>query len=200
MKLSKSIFTVAVIALALSACAKKDSEFAARYAVNAAGASGVDAGSSGEADKEAIAAGVSQFDVLNVTNNGSSNGQVITALLIVNGKQKTVSTTHNTLQLHTGSDQADGGFRIVYNVVCGSQACNPVYIAAEIYRGNESVAIKQVGYRKYFNMDAKLDRYQFFKGKDAKKLIAGNTFDYKDMNDTSVMVGYLNQNLSSYVK
>ncbi len=198
MKCSKSFIVVALAALFLGACAKTDSDFAQRYAKNAAGGDAINPLAAGEADQIAIAAGVN-LDVINLTKTAGNSEQVIQSTLIVNQREVPVTTRHtvsNFLQKTSGSVKING-VTVVFNAVCGSQECNPVYISVEAYKGaNTSAPIIQLGFRKYFTIQG-LDRYQKFAAADAKPLIKSGIFSANDMNDTSVMVGYLNQNLAT---
>jgi hypothetical protein len=179
----------------MGACAKKDSDFAAKYAKNAAGGSAINADAAGNADEVAKTNGIS-LDVLQLNKSANGSEQVITSVLIVNQKQIPVTTRHNAgLQVSRGSTQIDG-FTVVYNAVCGNQACDPVYITAEAYKPGNNSAIIQLGYRKYFSVQ-NLDRYQFFTGNEIKNIISGSSFSANDMTNTSVMVGYLNQNINT---
>lgn len=205
MKFSKTYIVIALAALFLGACAKTDSDFAQRYAKNAAGGDAINPLMAGEADQIAIAAGVN-LDVINLTKSVETvtNGnqqiqqQVIQSTLIVNQREVPVTTRHaqnNFLQMTSGSLKIND-VTVVFNAVCGSQECNPVYISVEAYKANSNAPVIQLGFRKYFTIQG-LDRYQKFAAADAKRLIKSNSFSANDMSDTTVMVGYLNQNLAT---
>lgn len=201
MKLSKVFFAIPLAALMMSACAKKDDNYAEKFGVNAMNARGVDTDKIADADAAEKEAGLAEFDVIEMTKVSAGTQQQVRAILIVNNKQIPVTTTHGSqLQVSRGSVIVDG-FTLVYNAVCGNLSCNPIYVTVESYRQGQTVPVSQLGLRKYFDIKDtdKLDRYQKFTKDQARLIIRGSVFAASDMNDTAVMVGYLNQNLADYV-
>lgn len=190
MKKANLIFALVVVSLALSACAKKDSEFAARYAKNKAGALVVDGKKTQEAAEYAAALGL-EADIVAVqkyfSNMDTEYGPyLVMAKILINNKEIPVTMSHIGTKIVEGQTTVDGHV-VVFHSICSNAACSPYYAAMEVYKNGERLI--QVGLRKYFNPTAQQkDLYEFFKPADALPLM-GTTLD-----DTRGMVGYLNAN------
>jgi len=145
-KNAKIYLYIAVAALALSACAKRDSEFAARK--NGAGAPIVNGQQAANADAAAEAAGY-KVDIMDIkTPVQSGNGLSVTSTISVNDKNYQINTTHPQVgQVSSTTANFDGAsFKV--SGVCGSETCSPYYLVIEISRGGQR--IKQTAMRKYF--------------------------------------------------
>lgn len=178
---------LATAAFTMSACAKKDSEFAARYAKNKMGASVADGKKTQEAGERAQAQGL-LADVVDIKKyfvpEGQPGPRVVMAKILINDQEMPV-TTH-----HWGTEKVEGrvdvnGFTVVYHAMCGTVDCNPYYAAMEIYKNNQMVI--QEGVRKYFDeRAADGDLYQWFTPENALPLLGS------DSADTRGMIGFLN--------
>lgn len=194
MKDFKFIFItlLATAAFTMTACAKKDSEFAARYAKNKMGASVADGANTQEAGERAEAQGL-LADVVGITKYFAAAGQpgpnVVMAKILINNQEMPV-TTH-----HWGTEMVEGrvdvnGFTVVLHAMCGTTDCNPYYASMEIYKNSQMVI--QEGVRKYFDERSPgEDRYQWFTPEKALPLLGS------DSADTRGMIGFLNSATSS---
>jgi len=187
------IILSASVALAMTACAKKDSEFAARYARNKMGANVADGKKTQEAGEQAAAQGL-DADVVDIQKHFAAPGQpgpnIVTALILINNQQMPVTTSHTGTEIVNGSVNTNG-FTIVYHAMCGTVDCNPYYVSMEIYRNNQMVI--QEGLRKYFEKTSadQTDVYQWFKPEEALPLLGSDSADIKGM------VGFLNNAAAS---
>lgn len=150
MKNAKVYLYILAAAVALSACAKRDNEFAARK--NGAGAPIVNGQQAANADAAAAAAGYT-VDIMGIQQPVQSGGGLsVTSTISVNSKNYQINTTHYQIgQVSTTSATFDGAtFQV--SGVCGSETCSPYYLVIEISRvvngGNQR--IKQMAMRKYF--------------------------------------------------
>lgn len=190
MKRFKILF-VALLAgtLTLSACAKKDSEFAARYAKNRMGADVVDGVKTQEAGEQAAAQGL-EADIVGVQRHWTPDGQpgprLVTAKILINNTEFSVSSHHYGTEVVNGSVDVNG-YSVRYHAVCAEAACNPYYAAMEVYQ-NGRILIQE-GIRVYFDKTTSEHRdvYQW--------LSPGNELPLMGADDQDVrgMVGYLNQ-------
>ncbi|WP_295899269.1 hypothetical protein [uncultured Bdellovibrio sp.] len=186
------IALLATAAMTMSACAKKDSEFAARYAKNKLGASVADGPKTQEAGERAEAQGL-LADVVDIqryfTPEGQPGPRVVMAKILINNQEMPV-TTH-----HWGTETVEGrvdvaGFTVVFHAMCGTVDCQPYYASMEIYKNNQMVI--QEGVRKYFDeRAADGDRYQWFTPEKALPLMGSDSMDPRGM------VGFLNSSGNS---
>jgi hypothetical protein len=146
MKSAKVYLYILAAAVALSACAKRDSEFAARK--NGAGAPIVNGQQAANADAAAAAAGYS-VDIMGIQQPIQNGGGLsVTSTISVNNKNYQINTTHYAIgQVSSTSANFDGAtFQV--SGVCGSETCSPYYLVIEITRNGQR--IKQMAMRKYF--------------------------------------------------
>ncbi|UXR63538.1 hypothetical protein EZJ49_10670 [Bdellovibrio bacteriovorus] len=175
--------------LALSACAKKDSNFAARYAKNRMGATVVDGVKTQQAAEQAAAQGV-EADIVGVkrywTPEGQPGPRVVMATILINNTEFPVTSHHSGTEVVNGSVTVNG-YNISYEAMCGDSSCNPYYASMKVYSNGRLVI--QEGVRIFFekNNQAQTDLYQW--------LPAGQELPFmgSDVQDTRGMVGYLNQ-------
>lgn len=186
------LLSLLILAVALSACAKRDSEFAARYAKNRAGAQVVDGPKAEAAGEQAAAVGI-EADIVGVekyfSDMATSYGPyIIRATLLLNSSQVPITMSHTGLTKVEGVTTIEG-YTVVFRAICLNTACEPYYSSMEVYQNN--VLQIQVGLKKHFNaalVDA--DRYQFFQPQEAKPLVGTSNAD------TNGLVGYLNSGSS----
>lgn len=193
MKFSISFATVLAAALALTACAKKDSDFAARYAKNKMGAEAANTQETGEADTAALEQGV-DVDIIAITRNSNAAEKVVTSTVILNNQQTTMTTRHTGTEQRTG-ELVSGNTKLTVYAVCANANCNPYYVSLQVYKDGKLVI--QEGVRKYFDMPASstnLDRYAKLKPERSLPLIRGSSYTSADIYDGTVMVGYLSGN------
>ncbi|WP_413567978.1 hypothetical protein ACLWBD_09085 [Bdellovibrio sp. HCB117] len=183
------ITLLAVAAMSLSACAKKDSEFAARYQRNKMGATVVDGAKTQAAGEQAAAQGL-EADVVNVTRHWTPEGQpgprVVISTILVNNQEVPVTT------VHSGTEQVNGrvdiaGYVVAFHAMCGNATCNPYYATMEVYQNNRMII--QEGVRVFFDKQtpADEDRYQWFKPEESLPLVGAG-----GVSDPTGMVGYFN--------
>ncbi len=146
MKNAKIYLYILAVSVSLTACAKRDSEFAARK--NGAGAPIVNGEQAANADAAAAAAGYT-VDIMGIQPPVWNNGMyTVSSQISVNNKNYQIDTSHSTPgQVSSTSANFDGAtFQV--SGVCGSEVCSPYYLVVEITRGNQR--IKQMAMRKYF--------------------------------------------------
>jgi hypothetical protein len=183
MKSFKTLLVPALVAIvALGGCAKKDSEFAARYATNGAGASVKDGSVAAEAGEFAATKGLNRADIVQVTRNSNGNGATVISQVVINNQQIQVTTQHNGTEVREGSLQV-GNYYIQFHAMCANAACEPYFAAMEVYSNNELLI--QEGIRIHFSNQSQ-SVYQLFSPALAR------TFYYQNMNNTGGIVGYLN--------
>lgn len=201
MKISKSFTAVLLMALALAACAKKDSDFAAKYAKNKSGAEATNVEETAAADEVALGEGL-DIDIVQISKAMNGSEKVITSLVTINNYQFPLTTRHSGVELRTGSMNASANVRVDAQAVCANANCTTYYIVLNAYKDNKLVI--QEGIRKYFDIPqgTSLDRYAKLKAERALPLVRGNAWTSADMYDGTVMVGYLNGNATSgsYIK
>ncbi len=146
-KNSKIYIYIVVAAFALSACAKKDSEFAARK--NAAGASYVNDQQAAAADQAAAASGY-VTDILKILNpvQASTGALSVTSQIKVNNNTYQVVTTHSKVNAISSTTASFDGANFEVAGICGSDICNPYYLVINITRNGQK--IKQTAMKKYF--------------------------------------------------
>jgi len=145
-KNAKIYLYIVVAAFALSACAKRDSDFAARK--NGAGAPIVNGQQAANADAAAAAAGYN-VDIMKIQNPvQSGNGLSVISTVSVNSKQYQIQTTHYQTGQISSTSQSFDGATFEVSGVCGSDTCSPYYLVISITRNNQR--IKQMAMRKYF--------------------------------------------------
>lgn len=183
MKSLKTLLVPALVAIvALGGCAKKDSEFAARYATNGAGAAVKDGVAAADAGEQAAAKGLTRADIVQVTRNSSGNGITVISQVVLNNQQIQVTTQHSGTEVREGSLQV-GNYYIQFHAMCANAACEPYFAAMEVYANSQLLI--QEGIRIHFNNQAQ-SVYQLFSPSTAKP------FYYQNMNNTGGVVGYLN--------
>jgi len=184
MKSLKTLLVPALVAIvALSAgCAKKDSDFAARYATNGAGASAKDTNVAADAGEFAAAKGLNRADIVQVTRNTGSGGSTVISQVVINNQQIQVTTQHSGTEQRDGSLQI-GNYYIQFHAMCANTACEPYFAAMEVYSNNELLI--QEGIRIHFNNQSQ-SVYQLFPPSLAR------VFFHQNMNNTGGVVGYLN--------
>lgn len=173
--------------LALSGCAKKDSDFAARYATNGAGATAKDANVAADAGEYAASKGLTRADIVQVTRSSNGNGSTVVSQVVINNQQIQVTTQHTGSEIREGSLQI-GGYYIQFHAMCPTNSCEPYFAAMEVYSNNELLI--QEGIRIHFNTPSQ-SVYQLFSPSLAR------TFYYQNMNNPGGVVGYLNYQSSS---
>lgn len=193
MKKIKFLFLILGMAsvFVLSACAKKNSSFASRYAKNGVGANVVDGEKTQQAAEQAAAEGLIA-DVVDIQRHWLApveQGLRVTSMILVNNQQIPVTTTHKATEVVEGRVNVSG-YTVVFHAMCANEACNPYYAALEVYQGN--LLKIQEGIRKYFEGTniADLDTYQWFSPQNALLFMGAN------VTDTTGMVGFLNQGAS----
>lgn len=190
--MQKSNFFFALLllgSLALTACAKKDSEFAARYAKNRMGATVVDGVKTQQAAEQAAAQGL-EADIVGVkrywTPEGQPGPRVVMATILINNTEFPVTSHHYGTEVVNGSVTVNG-YNISYEAMCGDANCNPYYASMKVYSNGRLVI--QEGVRIYFERSsaAHTDLYQW--------LSPGQELPFmgSDVQDARGMVGYLNQ-------
>lgn len=178
MKAFKQTFAIALCALAIGACAKKDGNFASK---NSMGAKAV----RNQAVQDAVAAGV-KLDFFGI-NTVSTNPMQFRVDLMVNDLH-TVVTTYQQGTTPAGGSKLIGGYNVMVEGVCVNMECNPYYISATATAPNGQ-KYGQVGYKFYrLNSTADSDVYMLFDS--AHILPFGNAMSAGDPN---TMVGFLNQ-------
>lgn len=183
MKSFKTLLVPALIAIvALGGCAKKDSEFAARYATNGAGAAVKDGSAAAEAGEYAATKGLTRADIVQVTRSTNGNGATVVSQVVLNNQQIQVTTQHAGTEVREGSLQV-GNYFIQFHAMCANAACEPYFAAMEVYTNNQLLI--QEGIRIHFTNPAQ-SVYQLFTPSLAKP------FYYQNMNNTAGVVGYLN--------
>lgn len=199
MKSLKPFAAVLIAALALSACAKKDSDFAAKYKTNKMGAEAANVEETAAADALALAAGV-DIDIVAITRATSSTEKVVTSTVVINNYQVSLTTRHAAQEIRTGQ-MTSGNVTITASAVCALASCNPYYVSIQIYKDNK--LLMQQGVRKYFDANGggsnTLDRYAKIKPEDSIPLTSGSTYSTADLTNDKTIVGYLNTN-SEYDK
>ncbi len=169
--------------LALSACAKKDSDFAARYAKNAAGATVKDQAAAVAAGESAALNGLQSADVVMVQKSATGSAtKTVTSQIVINGQQVPVTTTHTANETREGTVEI-AGFLVQFHAMCANTACDPYFAAMEVYKNGQ--LILQEGLRINFAVPEN-SVYQLFKPSDAR------VFIHQDVTNPSGMVGYLN--------
>ncbi|WP_413291544.1 hypothetical protein [Bdellovibrio sp. HCB337] len=137
---------ILVAALALTACAKRESGYKARR--NASGATYTD-GARGEAADAAAAAMGYNTDILGVMQPQSANSALsVTSYIRVNANNYQVVTTHYQALAISKTVQNFDGATFEVNGVCANNNCNPYYLIVNITRGGQQ--IKQTAMKKYF--------------------------------------------------
>ncbi|WP_374030251.1 hypothetical protein [Bdellovibrio bacteriovorus] len=175
--------------LMMTACAKKDSEFAARYAKNKMGASVVDGAKTQEAGEQAAAQGL-EADIVGVkrywTPQGQPGPRVVMATILINNTEFPVTSHHYSTEIVDGSVDVNG-YNIRYHAMCGNDECNPYYAAMEVYQNGRIVI--QEGIRIYFDKTKPehQDLYQWLSPGNELPLLGSSQTDPRGM------VGYLNQ-------
>lgn len=181
---------IAGIMMSISACGKKDSDFAARYAKNKMGATVVDGQKTQEAGEQAASQGL-EADVIDIQRywvpNGQAGPRIVMATILVNNQQVSVTTSHVGTAVSEGFVNV-GNHRVVFHAMCANDACNPYYAALEVYQNNQIII--QEGIRKFFEVTSpeQADLYQWFTPDKALPFILNS-----NIADASGMVGYLNQ-------
>ncbi|UOF02009.1 hypothetical protein [Bdellovibrio reynosensis] len=178
MKNLKLIFCSLMIMSMTAACAKKDSEFAARYARNRMGAPVADGKKTQEAAENAEAQGL-LADVVRIESAyNNSQSAKIEAFVLINDQEMLVSTTHAR---NSGNYDASGvaqgtvekaGFTIVFRSFCASNtelACSRYYASLEIYK-NGALVIQEGVLRDFVDPDK--NRYQWYAPDSAKSFEA----------------------------
>lgn len=182
-------FAMLFVAVALSACAKKDSNFAERYAKNRAGATVVDGVKTQQAAESAAAEGL-EADIVGATRSmadlGVSGPRIIRATILINQTEFPVTSVHHGTEIVHGSVDVDG-YSINYHALCANYYCNPYYAAMEVYKNGRIVI--QEGIRIYFDKTSPehQDVYQWFSPGNELPLLGA------DSQDVRGMVGFLNQ-------
>lgn len=146
MKNAKIYLYIVVAAMALSACAKKDSEFAARK--NGAGAPIVNGQQAAAADAAAEANGY-KVDIMGIRNPVQAGGGLsVSSVISVNNKNYEITTTHYQVGAISATTANFDGATFEVSGVCGSEVCSPYYLVINISRNGQR--IKQTAMRKYF--------------------------------------------------
>ncbi|MGZ3795221.1 MAG: hypothetical protein ACXVB1_02590 [Pseudobdellovibrionaceae bacterium] len=147
MKNIKTYLYIVVAAFAISACAKRDSEFAARK--NAAGAAYVNDQQAAAADQAAAATGY-VTDILQIQSpvQTSTGALSVTSQIKVNNNVYQIVTTHSQVNTASSTSTMFAGANFEVAGICGSDICNPYYLVINITRNGQR--IKQTAMKKYF--------------------------------------------------
>lgn len=170
MKKSKFVlFSLLAIALSMSACAKKDSKFSARYAKNKMGADVANGPATQTAAEVAAAKGL-EADIVNIqrywTPEGQPGPRLVVSNILINNQEMPVTTSHMGTEVVEGKVDVNG-YTVVFHAMCANSTCNPYFATMEIYKNNAMVI--QEGVRKYFekSTDEERDIYQWFQPGEA---------------------------------
>jgi len=160
MKKSNTLLLGLLLAVALSACGKKDSSFAARYAKNASGATAVDVTRNQRAAEVAQTYGLKNLDVINISKQGSSGAVQVSSTILLN------DTALDIRSEHTGANEVTtqlqiSGYNVYVNTMCSNANCDIYFVMLTAYQGNTPVM--QAGVMRYFT-DTSRDRYQWVQG------------------------------------
>jgi hypothetical protein len=148
MKNTKIYMYIIVAALALSACAKRDSEFAARK--NAAGAKYVNDQQAAAADQAAAASGyVTDIQKILTPTQTSAGNLAVTSQVKVNNTVYQIVTTHYQVNVASSTTATFDGANFEVVGICGSDVCSPYYLIINITRNGQK--IKQTAMKKYFS-------------------------------------------------
>lgn len=177
-------------------CAKKDSDFAARYAKNKMGATVVDGQKTQEAGEQAAAQGL-EADVVDIqrywTPEGQAGPRVVMSTILINNQQVPVTTYHSGTEVSEGVVNV-GNYKVVFHAMCANTSCGTYYAALEVYQ-NTGLIIQE-GIRKHFDITGseQQDLYQWFAPDKFLPFIQNS-----NIVDVNTMVGFLNQgtNLTS---
>ncbi|MFS4459924.1 hypothetical protein [Bdellovibrio sp. HCB2-146] len=182
---SLNVFKIpALIALlALAACAKKDSDFAARYARNGTGAAAVNIEETGAAGEYAAGKGLHTADIVGLQRTRNGTAAQITGQIVLNNQQIQVTTQHTGSEVREGAVRV-GNYQVQFHAMCLNSSCEPYFAAMEVYTSSGEFLIQE-GVRIYFN-DPSRSVYQLFKPGSARVFFNGK------LADPSSMVGYLN--------
>ena len=182
MKAFKTTFVIAICALAIGACAKKDGNFASK---NAAGASPM----RGQAVQDALNAGVKlDFFGINTVSGSLGTGAIqFSVMLMVNDLKTTVTTSQVGTNVASGQTNI-GGYTVLVQSVCLDAQCSVLDIAATASSPNGQ-RYGQVAY-KFFRMnpDASADLYMLF---DANHILQFG--DASMIGNVNTIVGFMNQ-------
>lgn len=188
-KIKILLITLLAATLGLSACAKKNSEFAARYAKNKMGADVADGAKTQVAGELAAAQGL-EADIVNIQRHWTPEGQpgprVVISTILINNQEMPVTTSHGGTEVVEGRVDING-YTVVFHAMCGSTTCNPYYAAMEVYQNNKLII--QEGVRKYFEQSSAEDKdiYQWFQPSEARPLLGTDSWD------PSGVIGFLNR-------
>ena len=185
------VMALASSMLLLSACAKQDSEFAAKYAKNGMGAPVQDGPAAERAGSYAEQIGL-QADIIGVTRSNSGGTNVLRATILVNNRQRDVESQHAGTEVVSGTTSVDN-YEIRYNAVCANSNCEPAFVEIEVfqYMRNHNQILMQVGVKKYFNQNTG-DAYQWFQPAEVLPFMKNGSFT-----DASGLVGFLNKSTST---
>lgn len=182
MKTFKTFFAVAVCSLLIAACAKKDNDFANKYK-NAMGATVKNADIKTNADAAGILFDLIKLNTSDETKAGYplsyQNPYYFKGTLMLNNSAmdfKVTLTGANQVVSYSSNFSSNP---MTLAALCQTDACNPLYIMATIYRGNAVYA--QVGY-KFYRLEATADKdvYQLFDSRTA-------------LSSMDAMINFLNQ-------
>lgn len=185
MKSTKLYFNIFVLslALALSACGKKDSSFQARYMKNAFGAQAVDPALNQAAATQADAMGY-QLDVVGITGAKYADGRLkITSSIMVNNQVQNIYTVHSQPGQVVKGQVTLNGLTLVVETTCMDQNCEPFYMSVAGFKGSQQVI--QEGIKKSF-VNSEYDRYQWFQSGAFKPFWNGSS------SDINSVIGFLN--------
>lgn len=163
MKNLKLIFLSILVVTMSAACAKKDSEFAARYAKNRMGAEVADGKRTQEAGEHAEALGVTADLVDIALQSQNWETAAVRSVILLNDKQMAVTTQHtyNSGNVSEGTVEKDG-YQIGFRGYCAASAamiCARYYASLEIYK--DGALVIQEGVLKSF--EGGRDMYQWNK-------------------------------------
>lgn len=173
MKTIKVLLLAVVSTAMMTACGKKDDNFAAQYAKNKMGATAKDA----SLVAQAVQSTGIMLDVVSLATI-SVSPMAFTSTLMLNDISRTVQTTMNGTTISQGTTTM-GAYTVQVMAQCANANCNPYYIVATAYQNNQAKI--QVGYKFYrLESTAAHDNYQVL---DATRILG-----FADM------VNFLNQN------
>lgn len=183
MKKFIQILSLTGILLFGSACAKKNSDFAGRYATNASGARAIDASRSEQAAQFAQTYGLKTLDVINIRKQGSAGAYEVQSTILVNDIALDIKTTHQAdEEVQTVEPVSIGGYSVSINTRCSNANCDFYFIMLTAYQNQKPVM--QAGVMKS-HLSTYGDTYQWISGS------AFVPFYGSDWYDRGTMIGLL---------
>ncbi len=138
--------------LSLTACPKKDSNFAGSATAGTQKSSATAA--------QAAATGI-EIDITSISTDRSAPTFTVNATIMLDGQARTVTTQMINVNQQVQSQTVIGNYNVLVTAICPTANCNPYYMAATAYTGTTPRI--QIGYKFYHlePTDAR-DNYQRF--------------------------------------